>query len=142
MKFIRAIRNGWKEMFISYPFDRHPFDNFFFRFKRGFLEEYNKKPEPVCEQCGQSGAIECVLYNSKTKKEDKEFLCFEHAVDGGYCGGCGNFWAGATSFDLSRIPGYCENCIVDIENDWDDYYEQDEYDIDGGLWDIDPYLGC
>ncbi len=55
--------------------------------------------------------------------DSREWYCWEHMHDQGFCPGCGNFWAGVESFDFSRT-GYCENCEGDNfdfdDDDWDD----------------------
>lgn len=106
-------------------------------------------PSPSrCQKCGKNGVpdleiVECELYTytSEIEKVDIEYLCFEHAVEAGYCGGCGQFWAGATSFDFSEIPGFCENCVDQIK---DNMSGDDDYDpeIDFGFTSdpFDPYF--
>lgn len=69
--------------------------------------------EPVL--CDVQGCTEqgypCVLYVPEENEEHQETLCGTHALEHGYCPGCGNFWAGVESFDFG--PGLCENCRHD-----------------------------
>ena len=63
--------------------------------------------------------------------DSRQFYCYNHMRDMGFCPGCGQFWAGVETFDFSRT-GYCENC------------EGDNFDFDEDLeeWDdwFDPYF--
>ena len=59
-------------------------------------------------------------------EKPEETLCFKHAREAGYCPGCGIFWAGVTSFDLSRT-GYCDNCDHQIRTDMGEFDEVDEH---------------
>ncbi len=81
-----------------------------------------------CEEpgCWERETIRCriVVEDERTGHYVDEFnnYCGEHATQNGYCSGCGNFWAGAESFDFSR-NGLCSNCKDDPDyNDdaWDD----------------------
>lgn len=57
-----------------------------------------------------------------------EFYCAEHCQENGYCFACGNFWAGAESFDFG--PGWCSNCASEFEeSDDEDEYWGDHYDM-------------
>lgn len=86
----------------------------------------------ICNQrgCRQMGN-ECCLPD-----DSREWYCYVHMRDQGYCPGCGNFWAGVESFDFSR-SGYCENCASqgDWDDDYSDYWEDDLMD-----WDDLPHM--
>ena len=80
----------------------------------------------TCTKCGtkSNGITPCTIDG-----EIEEMLCPDCIEGSGYCMGCGQFWAGVTSFDFSDIPGYCEHCVDQIkstcgeyENDDDEYY--------------------
>ncbi len=58
--------------------------------------------------------------------EPTDWFCDEHAVAAGYCACCRTFWAGIESFDFSRTPGLCENCIAG--EDYDDEADEDDYE--------------
>jgi hypothetical protein len=82
-----------------------------------------------CEEdgCHEEASVKCYLPAMEEGEEDlSENLCAEHAAKRGYCICCGNFWAGCSSYDFSRIKGVCENCIVEFENPEE---EKDEFDI-------------
>jgi len=72
----------------------------------GFLFETDHHccEEPNCPNPG----IECRLPPFEEAVE--EYLCSEHAVKAGYCGGCGTFIAGSyDQFDCG-LSTLCENC--------------------------------
>jgi hypothetical protein len=91
-------------------------------------------------RCGARGCKEngngCWLPDDMD--QPSEWYCYGHMRDAGYCPGCGNFWAGVESFDLSRT-GYCENCASEFEEpDYDDWND----DSGGFYWDeprADPW---
>lgn len=65
----------------------------------------------------QEDRIKCEIpdsYNFETRESQYEYLTFEEAVDSGYCGGCGQFWMGCSSYDFSPIKGFCEHCVDEI----------------------------
>lgn len=77
------------------------------------------------------------------------YYCIEHAHDSGFCGCCGNFYAGTNDYDLNKSP-FCENCREDeyeedySEDDYyyggyDDYYSHDEPIIEEDYEDEPPY---
>ena len=68
-----------------------------------------KERQPFCQNCRAPYAIRCRLIDDKTLDYHVETLCGECAVNNGYCRGCGEFWAGVSSFDFSTT-GICENC--------------------------------
>ncbi len=76
------------------------------------------------------------------RERPDEVLCWDHARDGGYCPGCGLFWAGVESFDFSR-SGLCEQCRIQREADDYDYEQNwDEGDFEGrGYCDTCQNLG-
>lgn len=53
--------------------------------------------------------------------------CAEHAQNGGFCLGCGGFYAGIESFDFGN--GFCFNCESEYSSDEErERYFQDEVD--------------
>lgn len=84
---------------------------------------------PIC------GVRECLNFGNECRLPDdsREWYCYEHMRDQGFCPGCGNFWAGVESFDFSR-SGYCENCEGD-NSDFDDDWDEDLMD-----WDDYPHM--
>lgn len=97
------------------------------------MEEINKALEPLkqydaCDDCGKrtDGLMTCYLDDEKTK------LCPDCIENSGYCLGCGQFWAGVTSFDFSPMKGYCEYCVDQIKSDFGEYDQDDTGEDD---WD-------
>lgn len=90
--------------------------------------------------CWHPGCYEkgtrCVIPWSDDDDLPYERYCPEHAVEYGYCCGCGLFCAGIDSFDFGRYRGLCDNCADEVRANeaWDDYEE-----MEFGLWEIDPY---
>lgn len=85
----------------------------------------------ICEHegCTEEATVDCFLLDNDGSGPD-ERLCWMHAREAGYCPGCGNFWAGAESFDFSP-SGYCENCAAEFD---DDEYEEDlDFGFESGL---------
>ena len=58
------------------------------------------------------------------RDEPTDWLCSEHAIEAGYCGACGMFWAGVDSFDFGN--GWCENCRG--SEDYGDESDEDDYE--------------
>ena len=84
------------------------------------LDIQNVKVRHVCEVegCGSHETLKCDCDG------DIEILCTTHAIEQGYCYGCGYFSSGQSGFDLYH-PGLCSNCHSEfVENEMDD----DEYD--------------
>jgi hypothetical protein len=84
-------------------------------------------PEPRCqhEGCAEPGMLCTYTFAEDEQGEwQDEFFCPAHAPGHGYCAGCGNFWAGITTFEVS---GYCEHCLAEIEADRDDGNDTEDY---------------
>lgn len=64
----------------------------------------------------------------------REWLCDDHAVESGFCFGCGFFAAGTEDYDFSPIKGLCGECVDQFREDAGEYDDDDE----GGFW-RDPY---
>ena len=60
--------------------------------------------------------------------DDSENLCDEHAKAHGFCLGCQQYCAGHESYDFSSIPGYCSDCVSQIQSEWAEEYDDDDYD--------------
>lgn len=71
-----------------------------------------------------------------------EYLCSKHMFQGGYCPGCGVFWAGIESFEFSPLQ-LCDDCTDEMEAELaqeeetystypfdseDDWHEDDDYE--------------
>lgn len=80
------------------------------------------------EGCGSQETASA--YNNPGTGE-LESLCDDHAREAGYCLGCHLFCAGIESYDFSTLPGYCYDCVLEInaEFETDDDYD-DEYDYE------------
>jgi hypothetical protein len=52
--------------------------------------------------------------------------CGEHAAKNGFCRGCGYFSAGFESFDFSKRPRFCSDCVSQIEAEEDDDFMYDD----------------
>jgi hypothetical protein len=76
----------------------------------------------ACEDCGKrsDGLMTCFFVDGERTK-----LCPDCIKDSGFCLRCGNYCAGMESFDFSDMPGYCRDCVVEIESEFDD--EEDDY---------------
>lgn len=50
-------------------------------------------------------------------------LCPDCIKDSGFCLSCGYYSSGLESFDFSEMPGYCRDCIEEIESEsWEFEY--------------------
>lgn len=79
-------------------------------------------------------------YDFENSESEYEYLLPEAAHAAGYCIGCGNFWAGLTSFDFSKIQGYCENCVIEVDSEPEqDYSCGENCDCGGCYWDDMPF---
>lgn len=87
----------------------------------------SKQPRPrSCQVCRSKYIIECCL---DPWERPIAYLCSTHARRQGFCGGCGLFCAGITSFDFGEPPGFCDNCQAEIRSDcFDEYEDGDDYD--------------
>lgn len=52
--------------------------------------------------------------------------CETHAVEHGFCLGCGQLLGGSEAFDFSEVQGFCYDCIRELEL-VDTYYDNDDY---------------
>lgn len=76
------------------------------------------------EGCESKDAFACYLDGD----EPEEHLCGQHAVQAGYCCGCGHFYAGTSEFE--RNNGWCDNCHSEFDepdDDDDEYHDHDPY---------------
>lgn len=73
----------------------------------------------------------CFLSPPNEGDEPEADYCVEHAINNGFCGGCGLFCAGLDSFDFGRdggrYRGFCPTCQDEMETD-DQVDEIDEND--------------
>jgi len=68
-------------------------------------------------RCAHEGRA-CELPDYDSGHVDIEYVCGEHAARMGYCPGCGQFWGGVGSFEMT---GLCDNCRHEAEADnWHD----------------------
>ena len=88
------------------------------------------------ENCNSKETAE--YFNQWIMPEDdlpqSEWLCDEHAIEGGYCLGCRYFCAGSERYDFSEIKGWCGDCVEELKREMGEYDEYDEYDG----WDYYP----
>jgi len=82
----------------------------------------------TCSECGKDtdGLMTC------TFPDGNEILLCPDCLkaDGSFCLCCGYFCSGIESFDFVH-PGYCDNCIEEMEDDdWDDEYEDSDYNYE------------
>jgi hypothetical protein len=80
----------------------------------------------VCDDCKGTDQVE--TYQYPTANDATEDLCYDCAIKGGFCVGCGWFMAGIESFDFSPVKGYCVECRSEFERD--EYCDDDDYDGD------------
>jgi hypothetical protein len=64
----------------------------------------NPPPVDMCEQCG--AAAEAYTHYDETTV----YLCYDHAVDAGFCYTCGGFYGGTEEFFHTGIRGLCSEC--------------------------------
>lgn len=102
------------------------------RLKIRSILHYVKRKLNRCDHCWQEGKYKFSLPDLINGKEEDLFYyyCWEHALDSGFCCGCGGFCAGIESFDMSEIRGFCSQCVDEIkcelgeyDGDIDDYPE-------------------
>lgn len=74
-----------------------------------------------------------------------EWLCAEHAVEQGFCYGCGGFFAGTESYDFSPVKGLCYDCRSELDEpegegdaDYYDFYTEGWVDADSDVSDMEP----
>lgn len=102
-----------------------------------FYEPLVPRRKKRCSSCKKKSEWTTDCYLDGTDPE--ETLCPTCIRDSGYCMGCGQFWAGATDFDFSDVPGYCPNCADEIRsNDWGDDGDEDFWGGDDDDGDPDP----
>jgi hypothetical protein len=81
----------------------------------------------ICDECGKNtdGLMTCTFPDGAEIQLCSD--CFQK--DGSFCKSCGCFCSGIESFDFIH-PGYCDNCIDEMEQDdfWGD--EDNEWDDD------------
>jgi len=78
----------------------------------------------ICDECKKDsdGLMKC------DNMGEIEYLCPDCMKDSDYCLMCGYFSSGTEGFDIVH-PGYCDNCIEQMEDDdWDDWGDESEYD--------------
>lgn len=83
----------------------------------------------ICDECKGSDHVEGYIYPDDTTQD----LCYDCAIKGGFCVGCGSLCAGIESYDFSSVKGYCYDCVQDLE-----LIEED--DPDWSDPDYDPYM--
>ena len=76
-----------------------------------------------CEKqdCIRTDTTRCWLANGE---EVNEYLCWSHAIEGGYCPCCGQFIAGTGEED--HHGGICDNCY---DNNFLEPCNDDEFDV-------------
>lgn len=74
------------------------------------------------EGCGEVGypcyLDDDLLAGELEGRKATEYLCSVHAVERGYCYGCGRFFAGIDGFDFG--PGLCEDCRYEAAEEEED----------------------
>lgn len=100
-----------------------------YNLSQGYLFDEQDSDVPMCQEPNcQNSAIECEIpggYDHKTESEYAEsymYYCPDHARENGFCCVCGTFIAGWRDFS-----DMCENCEIEVRDDWDDEDEYDEY---------------
>lgn len=81
----------------------------------------------ICSECGKDtdGLTICTFTDGQEIKLCPDCL----KADNNFCKSCGHFASGTEGFDIVH-PGYCNNCIEEME---DEYCEGDEdYDYGDG----------
>jgi hypothetical protein len=86
--------------------------------------------ETICYECKKDsdGLITCTYPDGEEIQLCPDCL----KADGNFCLSCGHFSSGTEGFDIVH-PGYCNNCIDEMEEDWDDWddeYEDSEYNYE------------
>ena len=88
----------------------------------------------VCEEkdCNKSGdrLLTCTVDytdDSGDWQTDVFLYCADHAVENGFCCGCGIFCAGIESFDFIH-PGLCDNCYDEVKaNEYIEHEAEDSF---------------
>lgn len=92
------------------------------------IENYEIEPSHTCEHEGcDNPAVACWLPEAfgfievAPGAQPDNWYCGTHAPTYGYCSGCGDFWGGIESFELS---GLCDACKAELDHereleDWD-----------------------
>lgn len=84
-------------------------------------------PEPTCQRDGcHADASIYTAYNSDTNQEDRLTLCTEHAVELGFCAGCGYMVAGIEEHIFSMASlGLCAECMDELRAEMGEFDEDD-----------------
>lgn len=88
----------------------------------------------VCQHpgCRRDDPMECHLSIADAGGA-RDFYCWSHAVDHGFCAGCGVFIAGIDDFSI-----YCEHCRDEIKADnFPEYDDDSDLDIGDDFGDRD-----
>jgi hypothetical protein len=81
--------------------------------------EGNRTMDRICQNEGCfSAGLECRVGGLEHGKMQYAYFyyCPQHAAEEGFCGCCGEFWAGIDSFDLIH-PGLCDHCYEQLAAD-------------------------
>jgi len=99
-----------------------------FEFRREPYYEGDPHYSATKKQCPRGGAP---CYLAAYSEQPDEYLCREHITIGGFCAGCGIFCAGIESFDFGNFPGWCDNCALELRDQWEEEKDDgDDYGYD------------
>lgn len=96
------------------------------------------EPQHPCARLGcTEPAIPCYLDDDLLAEPQRvtEYLCPQHAIEAGYCGVCGRFFAGTDEFDIHC--GFCDVCWDQMQADAGACDEGEEEDFCEEQWDCE-----
>lgn len=91
----------------------------------GRLRRYQARGQACAHRGCKRIGLPCWLPDGK--EQPSEYLCWEHISGSGYCVGCGAFWAGVDSFEMSRSQ-LCDNCECEHDDDYGRAFYADDED--------------
>lgn len=100
----------------------------------------------MCEHEGCVSIETQEYHNSWAEPAITEWLCYDHAIEGGYCLWCQNFAAGSEDYDFSHFRGgavgYHVECFQELREETGEFEIEDgyEWDMYGASW-FDPDSG-
>lgn len=81
------------------------------------------------KHCWHLGCKEYGIKCIGLQADEAEFYCSGHAIEHGFCAGCGIYSAGVESFSFGDFPGLCSNCAdhLKAELNWEENYAYEDW---------------
>ena len=95
-----------------------------------------------CDECWKKAEYHFefpALSEEDAKNPTFNYCCYDHAINSGFCMGCGYFCAGTEDFDFSKVKGMCGQCVEDLEYDLGIHPDQLDAEFYGSMDYYDDY---